>query len=184
MPAATFRSLPSLAQASLARVSAAVAGAEPEDVASWAVSVEALPAEVGNLPLLQSVGVWANRSKLCLYYFECASPAVDLAAVAKAFATAKAHEANDRAYARLNARNRCFYVGSSKSIVKRLSEHLGYGAAATYALQLRHWALGLGLELNFVCAKYAATSDYAVVQALEDALWESRSPMFGRQGRK
>jgi hypothetical protein len=62
--------------------------------------------------------------------------------------------------------------------------HLGFSASATYALQLVHWARPLLLELDFVCARYAENTPFEVVQALEDTLWETRKPMFGRQGRK
>ena len=88
------------------------------------------------------------------------------------------------AYPRLNAQATCFYVGSSQSVAKRLKEHLGFGAGKTYALQLVHWARPLSLELDFVCAKYAENTPIEAIQALEDTLWETSKPMFGRQGRK
>jgi len=119
-----------------------------------------------------------------LYYFDCCAPGIDLSKVEQTFAVAKAHETNDRAYPRLNAKGQCFYVGSSQSVAKRLSEHLGYRARKTYALQLIYWARPLALELEFVCARYAESTPPAVVQALEDTLWETKVPMFGRQGRK
>ena len=179
-----FSSLPQVAQAALARTSSALSGVVPVEVNSWRVDVASLPLEVEELQLLVDVKRWAGKSKLCLYYFSCANREIDLSKVQRAFADAKAHESNDRAYARLNACSACFYVGSSQSIAKRLIEHLGYGSAGTYALQLLHWARPLGLELEFVCAKYPDGTDYSIVQSLEDALWESKTPMFGRQGRK
>lgn len=184
MKASCFTSLPQIAQTTLARLSSALSGVVPAEVKSWRVDVASLPVGMEDSQLLIDVRRWAGKSKLCLYYFACANSEVDLPLVAQAFADARAHESNDRAYARLNASSSCFYVGSSQSIAKRLSEHLGYGAAGTYALQLLHWARPLSLELEFVCAKYPEGTAYSIVQSLEDALWESKAPMFGRQGRK
>lgn len=108
----------------------------------------------------------------------------DLAAAARAYAAAKDND-GDRAWARLNDHvGDSFYVGSSQSIAKRVAEHLGYGARQTYALHLRHWARDLGLTLDLVCAQYPDDTPLPVLQALEDALWQARRPMFGRQGRR
>lgn len=179
-----FSSLPNQAQVALAKMSKDLDGALPVDAASWRVVVSELPAGREEVELINTVQAWARGSKKFLYYFQCVTPNVDLTAVETRFSNAKAHEENDRAYPRLNSQSECFYVGSSQSITKRLAEHLGYGAARTYALQLLHWARPLNLELEFVCAKYPESISYAVVQELEDALWGNRSPMFGRKGRK
>lgn len=179
-----FSDLPTQTQSALARLSSAVAGVVPIDDRTWQVDVSSLPPEKIGLQLIQEVTEWAGKSKACLYYFECCSPSIDLAKVERAFADAKAHEASDRAYPRLNVSGKCFYVGSSQSVAKRLTEHLGYGARKTYALQFIHWARPLSLHLEFVCAKYPETTTSTVVQTLEDTLWETKKPMFGRQGRK
>ena len=179
-----FAGLPEQARASLARVSTAVDGVVPAAVASWPIAVSELPADAADCSLLGAVRDWASGSKLCLYYFEFSAPDADLEAVERAFADAKAQAKGTRAFPRLNSRSDCLYVGSSQSIAKRLGEHLGYGAPSTYALQLRHWARPLSLRLEFCCATYNDTTPYSVVQVLEDALWESKAPMFGRQGRK
>lgn len=179
----TFEGLPSQTQITLASISAAVSGVLPNEIRSWNINVSSLPVELGELPLIQEASKWAGKSKACLYYFECLSPQINLAEVEQTFAVAKAHETNDRAYPRLNGQGTCFYVGSSQSVAKRLSEHLGYRARRTYALQLIHWARPLNLELKFVCAKYPDETPTSVIQALEDTLWESKAPMFGRKGR-
>jgi GIY-YIG catalytic domain len=146
--------------------------------------VSALPGEAAGSSLIQEVSDWAGKSKACLYYFECRSTSIDLARVERTFASAKARKAHHRAYPRFNAQGTCFYVGSSQSVARRFKEHLGFGASKTYALQLVHWARPLSLELDFVCAKYAENTRFEVIQALEDTLWETRKPMFGRQGRR
>jgi hypothetical protein len=180
----TFLELPSQTQSALASLSSAVADVVPIDVRTWQIDVSTLPLEKDRLQLIQEVSKWAGQSKACLYYFECRSPSIDLAEVERVFADAKAHETNDRAYPRLNISGKCFYVGSSQSVAKRLTEHLGYGAKKTYALQLIHWSRPLSLHLELVCAKYPESTPSDVVQTLEDTLWKTKAPMFGRQGRK
>ena len=179
-----FSALPAQTRAALARISAAVEGVLPVEVRSWPIDVKALPGEAAGSSLIQEVSDWAGESRACLYYFECRSRGIDLAKVERAFAKAKARKTNRRAYPRLNAQGTCFYVGSSQSVARRFEEHLGFGARGTYALQLVHWAQPLSLELDFVCAKYAENTPTEVIQALEDTLWETRRPMFGRQGRR
>jgi len=146
--------------------------------------VSALPMEAAGSSLIQEVSDWAGTSKASLYYFDCRSTGIDLAVVERAFAKAKARKTRKRAYPRLNAQATCLYVGSSQSVARRFQEHLGFGASGTYALQLVHWARPLSLELDFVCARYADDTPIEVIQALEDTLWETRKPMFGRQGRR
>lgn len=180
----TFTTLPAQTQAILADLSTAVSGIQPIDVKSWQIDASALPIEPNNLQILKDVSEWAGKSKACLYYFESLTKDMDLAKVEQAFADAKAHETNDRAYPRLNKKGYTFYVGSSQSMAKRFKEHLGYGASRTYALQLIHWARQLGVQLEFVCAKYPDGTSPKVIQALEDCLWQTRQPMFGRMGSK
>jgi len=179
-----FSVLATQTQSALANLSSAVAGVVPINVRTWQIDVSTLPIEKNGLQLIQDVSEWAGKSKACLYYFDCCSPGIDLAKVEREFADAKAHERNERAYPRLNTSSMCFYVGSSQAVAKRLAEHLGYGAKKTYALQFIHWSRPLSLHLEFVCAKYPEGTSSAVVQALEDTLWETKAPMFGRQGRK
>jgi hypothetical protein len=167
----------------LARISAAVEGVVPTAVASWPIDVSELPADGDGCSVLGEVRDWAGGSRLCLYYFDCITPEADLAAVEHAFTHAKTRAKKARAYPRLNSLSSCLYVGSSQSLAKRLGDHLGYGASGTYALQLQYWARPLSLRVELVCAKYADATPYSVVQTLEDALWESKAPMFGRQGR-
>lgn len=179
-----FSALPTQTQIALTGLSAAVEGVQPASVRSWRIDVAAMPGAAAAADLLRDVSEWAGASKACLYYFECRPAGIDLAKVMTAFASAKARKAGGRAYPRLNAQGTCLYVGSSRSLAKRLKDHLGFGAPGTYALQLVHWATPLSLQLDFVCAKYAQGTRPEVVQALEDTLWEIRRPMCGRRGAK
>lgn len=177
-----FAALPTQTQSRLTRLSAAVAGVQPDSIRSWQVDIATLSEEGEVSSLVREVSEWAGAGVPCLYYLDCRSAGVDLAEVESAFSTGRAEQ--DRAYPRLNAPGTCFYVGSSRSLATRLKEHLGYGARGTYALQLTHWATALPLQLDFVCARYAKDTSAVVVQALEDTLWEARQPMFGRRGAK
>ncbi|HOS95232.1 MAG TPA: hypothetical protein PLQ54_18120 [Armatimonadota bacterium] len=177
-----FSALPAETQIALARLSDAVDGVRPAAVRAWPIDPLALVEEATASSLLREVSDWASAGQACLYYVECRSADVDLTEIAAAFAAAKARKRRARAYPRLNSLGTCLYVGSSRSMGKRLREHLGYGAAGTYALQLAHWATPLSLELDFVCAKYAEDTRPEVMQALEDTLWQVRRPMFGRRG--
>lgn len=177
-----FSALPEQTQSALASISAAVEGMVPIEVRSWQINMSTLPTEPGRPTLIQDISAWAGKSKCFLYYLECLSTNLDLSMVERTFTDAKTRR--ERAYPRLNAPGKCFYVGGSQSIARRISEHLGYGAKKTYALQLIHWARPLSLELEFVCAKYPENTPTEVMQALEDTLWETKAPMFGRKGRR
>jgi len=80
------------------------------------------------------------------------------------------------------AGSRTIYVGSSRSIIQRLPQHLNDCAAGTYALKMRRWCPnaenGLNVEVTAVCGDL----DAALVQDLEDALWTRSRPMFGKFG--
>ena len=178
-----FSALPEQTQAALAVISAAVEGVLPAEVGSWTIDATDLPDEAAASRLLEEISEWAGASKACLYYFECRSADVDLAEVEDAFLKAKARKTHKRAYPHLNARGTCLYVGSSGSLATRFRDHLGFGAKGTYALQLVHWAPALSLQLEFVCARYAEDTAPEVIAVLEDTLWETRRPMFGRKGR-
>lgn len=127
-----------------------------------------------------------SGSRKAYPYVYCLSAVSDdnLPEIRAAFMEAKSQEKRDRAYARLNERiSRCFYVGSSNNLPKRIREHLGWGAKSTFSLHLAHWADGfpeLMLVLN--AAMYPSDTEREVLQALEDTLWEKSCPMFGRKG--
>ncbi len=178
-----FLALPSKAQQSLIKLARELEGVVPVATGVWTFNTAELAHAAVPL-LVGQVQAWAQGSQQCIYYFECQTTSLDLERIHSVFSRAKDDNVGGRAYARLNHPNACLYVGSSRAIKKRLSEHLGLGAASTYALQLSHWAAPLKLDLRFVCARYDEHIDYASIQMLEDALWHRKQPMFGRQGRK
>jgi hypothetical protein len=78
---------------------------------------------------------------------------------------------------------RCLYVGSSRKTANRLAEHLGFGSAKTYSLQLLHWASGL--KGGFTISVFGYRSqDQKRITWLEDRLSENDTPLLGRRGSK
>lgn len=74
-------------------------------------------------------------------------------------------------------------MSSSKGLISRIKQHLGYGPKGTYAIQLCHWCdMDLGIDLNI----YAFDNDISTkaFQAFEDGAWSSLKPMLGRQWKK
>lgn len=175
-----FSRLSEKAAAHLADIGRRCVGVLPRDQREWAFNTASL--KTGSmLPLVDEVERWKGSGSY-IYYFECLSSA-DAARSLESFSTAKVRDAGSRCYARPNAPNGAFYVGGSKSIVTRLKQHLGYSASkGTYSLQLLHWAPRLSLDLVFACARYYPRPPQEVLQALEDTLWDSKRPMFGRRG--
>lgn len=99
-----------------------------------------------------------------------------------AFKEAKETRKNDRAYCRLNPASPLLYVGSSANLDSRIKQHLGFGNKGTYAMQLCHWLPEREGMLRIQAWRFSKEIDGAVVQAIEDGLWASNKPMFGRQG--
>ncbi|MGA1806242.1 hypothetical protein VHN57_15185 [Sphingobium sp. WW5] len=90
-----------------------------------------------------------------------------------------------RAFARFPASfvpSETLYVGSSRSLVKRLLEHMGHGAEKTYALHMRHWATDIDGELSISATFLPYEISKDVLCAVEDALARNARPMFGRRG--
>lgn len=102
--------------------------------------------------------------------------------VLQAFDAGKTKSAERSFSRRHGPRSRFLYVGRSSSIRKRIYEHLGFGARGTYALNLACWAQSLGVPLDLECASYGEGISPLALPHLEDALWTSSMPMFGRQG--
>lgn len=131
---------------------------------------------------IEKVAGWCSREQPCLYIFELID-AFDVSEVGRAFNYAK-NNLIIRKFSKINSENGCLYVGSSKDLKKRFKEHLGFGSAATYALQLSHWAPSLNLKIKFSAALYPATTTQEVLQLLENTLWDKQKPMFGKRGGK
>lgn len=72
------------------------------------------------------------------------------------------------------------YVGSSKSLISRINQHLGNGSKKVYSLHLKKWIKNVDLvniELLFLEEKYKD-----VVNEIENGIWDLVKPVFGKKG--
>jgi len=134
--------------------------------------------------LMRKVDEWVGGGGRFIYVLETDADISFLDSARVAFSEAKIHERDGRAYARLNDVNKVLYVGSSSSLGRRFREHLGYGARGTYALHMCQWARHLFIRVSLVAARYPVGMDPEILGLMEDQLWDTLRPMFGRRGRR
>lgn len=129
---------------------------------------------------LASLKTWSSSKARYIYQFSVEDDqANDLH---NAFKHAKQTKKNNRAYCRLNSASRQLYVGSSSDLDSRIKQHLGFGNKGTYAMQLSHWLPEREGALRIQAWRFSKETDGQVVQAIEDGMWATIKPMFGRQG--
>ena len=100
------------------------------------------------------------------------------------YKASKESKKSERAYARLNKRSRYLYVGSSKGLVPRIKQHLGFGPKGTFAMQLCYWCEDLDLDIILNIYAFGNSTNIKAFQAFEDGAWNVLRPMLGRQGKK
>ncbi len=108
-----------------------------------------------------------------------------------ALQAAKDNTHENRAYPRINKKRKSeiLYVGSvsdtsSRTKLRaRLMQHLGYGYARTYALQLRHWVPKSGGSFTISAWRFNAIENHDLV-LIEDWISDELSVMFGKKGSK
>lgn len=74
------------------------------------------------------------------------------------------------------------YVGSSQKIGQRLQQHLHTCARSTYALKMLLWCPDADNRVSVEVSAVRGAVEASLVQDIEDALWRSSRPMFGRFG--
>ena len=74
------------------------------------------------------------------------------------------------------------YVGSSHKIGQRMREHLQSASPKTYALHLCRWCRGNGGHIRVELQSLDVPALDNRVQDIEDALWDSSCPLFGKRG--
>lgn len=79
--------------------------------------------------------------------------------------------------------SRYLYVGRSKKLRSRLSQHLGAKHEGLFAMHLQRWATPIDCEIEISFYRFDGESNL-IVQAVEDGVWRAVSPMLGRQGEK
>ena len=89
-------------------------------------------------------------------------------------------------YCRVNSENTntdTLYVGRSKTLKARLRQHLGAENRGIYSMHLQRWATGNDTEISISYMRFENKEDL-LVQAIEDGLWASLRPAFGRKGER
>lgn len=112
-------------------------------------------------------------------------PEADPATIHRSLSKARNDKVDGRSYSRVlplgEAPTNVLYVGSSRTLRKRLMEHLGFGQKKTFSLHLRQWGCGLGPARIDVRA-YPADLPNALLCALEDHMADQLRPLFGKRG--
>lgn len=178
-----FTNLAKSTREGLQTLADAVTDIHPTEVRTFSFRTGTLDPAVKPKALIDDVGRWARDGRF-IYLFQTAAPDEQLAAMFRSYEGAKVGNLGGRKYARMFQSSQTLYVGGSKDLKARLSQHLGYGAKAVYAMQLAHWARQHDVEVEFSVARYDAATHDDVLGALEDFLWAQRRPMLGRQGRR
>jgi hypothetical protein len=82
-----------------------------------------------------------------------------------------------------HASSHCLYVGRSKDLQVRLTQHFGATSRSVSALHLQHLTAGLAGRVVVLYMRFDNEDDI-VVQAIEDAIWATARPAFGRRGKR
>jgi len=89
-------------------------------------------------------------------------------------------------YCRVNrehAEPKALYVGRSKKLKSRLTQHLGAEQRGVYSMHMQRWATGNDAEVSLSYMKFEQQEDL-LVQAVEDGIWAALRPAFGRKGER
>ena len=76
------------------------------------------------------------------------------------------------------------YVGGSEGIRRRLKEHIGVASAKTYAMNMQRWCPEFDGFVTVRVQTFSSAASRECRQDIEDALWDSLQPIFGKRGSK
>lgn len=80
---------------------------------------------------------------------------------------------------------RALYVGSSSSFRSRIGQHLGrIGGAGTYSMRLALWATAVPATITLSYWSYDRDMNPIELEALEQELWDARTPLLGKRSGK
>ena len=134
--------------------------------------------------LLNNIKTQINHNKYKYTYTFWLPDNFPLDSIYNRYKNTKESKKSERAYARLNRKSRCLYVGSSKGLIPRIKQHLGFGPRGTFAMQLYYWCENLNLDITINIYAFDTDISIKAFQAFEDGVWNSLRPMLGRQGKK
>ena len=133
---------------------------------------------------LNNIKKQINHNKYRYIYTFCLPDNFTLDSIYNRYKNTKESKKSERAYARLNRKSHCLYVGSSKGLIPRIKQHLGFGPKGTFAMQLCYWCENLDLDITLNIYVFGNGISIKAFQAFEDGAWDSLKPMLGRQGKK
>jgi hypothetical protein len=74
------------------------------------------------------------------------------------------------------------YVGGSEGIRRRLKEHIGVASAKTYAMNMQRWCPDFEGRVTVKVQTFSQAVGRECRQDIEDTLWDSLQPIFGKKG--
>lgn len=125
---------------------------------------------------------WPHTNKQPSIYVISVNDAKAASEITKAFPTKKDRDfAGPRLNPEVNSSS-TLYVGSSEDVRSRLKQHLFRAPKKTYALNLQRWCpKGMG-SVKVRVQPILDNGDRQVRQDLEDILWQTMRPIFGKPG--
>lgn len=78
--------------------------------------------------------------------------------------------------------SRVLYLGSSRSIRQRLKQHLWQAPVGTYALNMNRWVPQIAGNVTVRVQSILSELNSDALQDIEDAVWRSLRPVFGKAG--
>ena len=152
------------------------------------VRLENLQDEEETTRLISEITAWEREVPNARYLYSFTVPDTALSLRCRdALARARSRNVDNRRFSKLNGdleESCCLYVGSSRSLSSRIRQHLGLAHRGTYAMQMAHWQPEERLEgrVRFSATRFASDTGASILQALEDKLWLTDRPLFGRMG--
>lgn len=146
---------------------------------AWLADPDALEA------LDVDLGSMVDRDSRVIYQFLAGDPA-SYAGLRDAFGTRPTENPKGETlrYSRMMAPAdpRALYVGSSASFRSRIGQHVGrIGGAGTYSMRLALWAASVPGTITLKFWPYDPDINPIELEALEQELWDSCTPMLGKR---
>jgi len=126
-----FQNLHIQTRQSIQSLAGLVSSTQPTAIHQWDIDTRQLNPFMKQIPpLIGQISELCPGEHLALYCFEIISPKVNSEKILEMYAEAKADKG--RSFARMNNASEILYVGSSRSLSKRIREHLGFGFPRPY----------------------------------------------------
>jgi hypothetical protein len=150
---------------------------------SWLADQESLQAIEHDLKQV------VTRDERAIYQFSCRDPAAydALRTAYNKRPPTKDGDVRELNYSRLMAPEnpQALYVGSGRDLRTRVSQHVGrIGGPGTYGMRLALWATGIEAIVDLDIWLYERELNPIELEALEQELWDARTPLLGKRSGK